>query len=252
MRRLLPLLLLALPLHAEIPALLAEAVQKFGKDNDRWAYTESIVQKDEKGRDKQRTTVRFDPSKPYTEQYTPLEIDGKPPTESQLKKYRAKGQKRGTNIDKAEREDAPPKRKSVGELMDLDHATVKDEDAVSVTYEVPFIKEGNTRFPPEKFLVLARVSKPLRALEGVDVKLRESMRAAFVVKIKSGEATFLFKPADPKFAPPLTSVRAHGSASILFVPFGGSVAADRTDFKRVKPYGDRFEVQIGPLKALDF
>jgi hypothetical protein len=26
----------------------------------------------------------------------------------------------------------------------------------------------------------------------------------------------------------------------------------REDYKRVKPYGDRFDVQIGTLKALDF
>jgi hypothetical protein len=47
-------------------------------------------------------------------------------------------------------------------------------------------------------------------------------------------------------------VRAQGSASILFVPFGGSVELDRTDFRHVRPFGDRFEVQIGALKALDF
>lgn len=232
--------------------LLEEALKKTLRDNDRWAYTETTVQLDEKGRPKERATVRFDPSKPYAEQYTPLEINGKPPTESALKKYRKKGEKRGDRIEKAERDGEDPKRKSLGELMDLEHAAVTAEDALTVTYEVPLKKEGNNRFPPEKFLVRAVVRKADSTLQLVDMKLRESMRAMLLVKVKSGEATLAFEPADPKFAPPLTKIHAVASASAFFVSIGGSYDLDRKDFKRVKPYGDRFDVQIGTMKALDF
>ena len=256
MHRLLLILCLTFTAHglrAAAPALLEEALKKTLRDVDRWAYTETTVQIDEKGRPKERATVRFDPSKPYAEQYTPLEIDGKPPTESALKKYRKKGEKRGVRIEKAERDgEDDPKRKSLGELMDLENAVVAQEDAVSVTYEVPLKKEGNNRFPPEKFRVVALVNKADRSLKFVDMKLRESLRAMVLVKVKSGEATLSFEPADPKFAPPLTKIRAAASASALFVSIGGKYTSDRTDFKRVKPYGDRFDVQIGTMKALDF
>ena len=33
---------------------------------------------------------------------------------------------------------------------------------------------------------------------------------------------------------------------------GGSIELKRTELRRVKPYGDRFEVKIGTLKAIDF
>jgi hypothetical protein len=36
------------------------------------------------------------------------------------------------------------------------------------------------------------------------------------------------------------------------VPLARTYEASRGDFKRVKPYDERFSVQIGPLKAIDF
>jgi hypothetical protein len=256
MRRLyfiLGFLIAAASASAAAPALLEEALKKTLRDVDRWAYTDTTVQRDEKGRPKERTVVRFDPSKPYAEQYTPIEIDGKPPTPSALRKYRKKGEKRGARIEKAERDgEDDPKRKSLGELMDLENAVVTAEDAVSVTYEVPLKKEGNNRFPPEKFRVTALINKTDHSLKFVDMKLREAMRAMLLVKVKSGEATLAFESANPKFAPPLTKIRAAATASAFFVSIGGRYDSDRTDFKRVKPYGDRFDVQIGTMKALDF
>ena len=40
--------------------------------------------------------------------------------------------------------------------------------------------------------------------------------------------------------------------SILFIGGGGSIDLKRTELRRVKPYGERFEVKIGTLKAIDF
>ena len=161
-------------------------------------------------------------------------------------------EKRGTRLEREERQGPDPKRKTVGELMDLDHATVAEENAASVTYAVPLKKEGNNRFPPEKFLVTARVSKERGAFENVAVKLREPLREMLVLKIKSGEGSLDFTPVDPKYPPQMTAVRGEASASILFVTFGRNYEVKREDFKRVKPYGDRFEVKIGPLKTIDF
>jgi hypothetical protein len=254
MLRSFPLLLLAavLPLRAEVPKLLQDAVQKLALDTDRWAYTQTLVEKDDKGRPKQEVVVRFDPSLPYAEQYRPLSVDGKTPAEADLKKYRAQGERRGKQLEREERVGPDPKRKSVGELMDIERATIAEETATSVTYAVPLKKEGNNRFPPEKFLVTARVSKERAAFERVEAKLREPMREKLVLKIKAGEGSVDFTPVDPKYAPQMTAVRGNASGSILFVPVGRAYEVKREEFKRVKPYGDRFQVQIGALKAIDF
>lgn len=258
MRRLFLVFSLLLSVHAlraGVPALLNEALQKTLRDTDRWAFTQTLVELDGKGKERQRTVVRFDPSKPYAEQYTPLLIDGKEPSESDLKKYRRRGEKRGERLEKAERdgsEDTTKTRQTLGEVMDIEKATVLKEDATTITYEVPLKKDGNKRFPPDKFQVLARVNKASRGFERIEAKLREAMRSMLVVKIKSGEGAMEFASIDPKFAPALVALRGNGSASVAFVPIGRSYDVKHEDFKRVKPYGDRFDVQIGTMKALDF
>jgi hypothetical protein len=244
--------LAAAPLRAEMPFLLDQAVGKFAQEVDRWAYTETVVEKDDKGAVVGGAVVRFDPSKPYAEQYTPLAVDGKAPTDRQFKKYRKQGEKRAERHDKAEREGTTSVRKSLGELMDLEHATVAAETPQSVTYEVPLKKEGNNRLPPEKFLVTARVGKEHGTFENIAVKLRSPMRAVLVVKIKSGEGSLEFATVDPKYPPVLQSIRGGGTGSILFVPVGRTFELRREAFQRVKPYAERFGVEVGPLKALDF
>ncbi len=245
----------ALVSRSEVPALLGDALQHTLRDTDRWAYTQTSVEQDGKGKVIKRSVVRFDPSKPYAEQYTPLLIDGREPDAGDLRKYRRRGEKRGERIEKAEREGADStegNRQSLGELMDLERATLASEDEKTITFEVPLKKEGNKRLPPEKFRVLARVDKTTRTFERIEATLREPMRAVLVVKIKSGEGSIDFARVDPKFAPAPVALRGTGLYSILFVPGGRSYEATHTEFKRVKPYGDRFGVQIGTMKTIDF
>lgn len=240
---------------AAVPQLLEDAVKKLSQDTDRWAYTQTAIQKDEKGKTKSEIVYRFDPSKPYAEQYTPIKIDGKTPTESQIKKYRRQGEKRGQGIEKAETTgivESSPRRKTVGELMDLERATVAEETEKEIVYEVPLKKEGNDRLPPDKFRVTARVSKELRALQSVQATLRAPLREKLIIKVSSGEGRIDFKTVDPKYSPQLSEIRGSGTGSILFVPVGRAYELRREDYKRVKPYGDRFDVQIGTLKAIDF
>lgn len=254
-RRAFLLLLLLSPLaHAAVPMLLQEAIAKLGKDTDRWAYTQTTIQKDDKGKPKSEVVMRFDPSKPYAEQYQVIKVDGKDPSDSQLRKYRRMGEKRGEHLEKAEATGTPPpaERKSLGELMDLDRATVLEENDKAVIYDVPLRKEGNSRFPPEKFTVTARVSKELKAFESVTAKLRAPIREKLILKLSAGEGQIDFKTVDPKYPPQLSEIKGTGSGSIFFVPVGRSYELRREDYKRVKPYGDRFDVQIGTLKALDF
>jgi len=244
--------LLALPIRAELPPLLDAAVKKISDDFDHWAYTQTYVEKNEKGKIVRESVVRFDPSKPYAEQYQPLTINGLPPTEAQLKKYRRQGERRARQIEAAENEGTTPTRKTLGELMSLDHARLAADDAEAATFEVPLKKEGNTRLPPEKFRVTARVNKSLGAFERIDVELRSPMRAELVVKIKSGAGALEFASVNPRYSPTLTAITGGRAGSILFVPVGRIYNVKRDEFQRVKPFGDRFQVKMGPLKTIDF
>ncbi len=226
--------------RGEPPALLAEAVRKSSVDAERWAYTQTVVSRDRQGRVEEEIVVRYDPSQPYDVQWTPIKIDGKDPTDRQIEKKRKEHAKR------------LKERRALGELLDLEKAVVIEETATTITYEVPLQKNDNQRLPPDKFRVTARVGKEQQAFENVAVRLREAMRMALIVKLKSGEADLDFTTIDPKYAPQITGLHADGEGSILFVRVGGNYTSTRTDFKRVKPYSERFSVKLPPMQFLDY
>lgn len=242
-----------------VPPLLYDALTKVAENFDRWAYTETRHLMNDKGVLQPETIIRFDPSKPYAEQYTPIKIEGKAPTEKQLRDYRKRGEKRGEKFARQEAEGKTPGSQLLRfdinggtASIDLARATVIEEDAASVTYEVPLRNDGRGNLPVEKFRLVARVGKEQRAFENVALKVRNGFRVKLVVKVKSGEVSVDFGTVDPKHAPTLTSIVGDATASVMFMSFGGSFDLRRTDFKRVRPYGERFGVKIGPMKALDF
>ena len=229
-------------------ALLTEALEKTAGDLRRWAYTESRRFWDNKGRVTDDVVLQYDPSKPYVEQWTPIAVKGKEPSDSDRKKYRRMGER----AQKRDENPASDRRKTLGEVLDLRTAAIVSETEERLVFEVPLKKDGNDRFPPEKFEVHVRVRKTDRALENISVRLRSSFRAKLVINLKAGEASLDFTTIDPNYPPTLTSITGDASASVLFVSVGGQLESKRTELKHVKPYDERFEVKIGTLKALDF
>jgi hypothetical protein len=228
--------------------MVTNALEKTAGDLRRWAYTESRLIRDEKGKVKSDVVVRVDPSKPYAEQWTPVTINGKPPGPSDLKKYRRMGER----AQKVAENPSADRRPTLGEVIDLRTALVTSETPEHLVFEVPLKKDGNDRFPPEKFQVLVRVNKTTKALENISVRLRSSFRSKLILKVKSGDGTLDFAVVNPKYPPTLISISGDASASVLFFSVGGELELKRSDLKHVKPFDERFEVQIGTLKAIDF
>ena len=232
--------------------LLNDVLHKTAGDFHRWAYTEHRVMRDDKGRVKSEVLLRYDPSKPYAEQWTPIKIDGKEPSEREKTKYRRRGEKSGPASQFSTPDPDNRRRRSLGELIDVTKSSIASETPTHLVFEVPLLKVGNERFPPENFLVLARVKKEGSLLENVAVRLRESFRSKLVVKVKSGEGSLDFAPVDTKYPPTLVGIEGDAVASVLFISIGGSMELKRTELKHVKPFDERFDVQIGTLKAIDF
>ena len=263
MRRLLLSLVVgwfAAPLRAELPELLKEAGLKASQGMERWAYTETTVVTDHKGRSKGETIVRVDPSKPYAEQFTPLKINGKAPTEKQLKQYRSKGEQHGRELERrwhatTQGQPSEPPRLTINgtsSVADLDHIAVTEENAGSITYEIPLRSDGKQRLPMEKFQLLVRVSKEQRVLENLSLRLKSPWRTKLIVKINSGVLGVDFTTVDPQFAPEITAIHGDFSASVMFIKVAANVEMTRTDFQRVKPYDEHFNVKVGPLQFLSF
>lgn len=230
-------------------AFLNDSLYKVAEGLSRWAYTEHRVMRDGKGRVKSEQIVSFDPSKPYPEQWTPVQIGGKPPSERDVAKYRRKGEDSDPEkISTSSRRSQP----SLGEVLDVGRSFMASETETHWVFEIPLLKFGNERFPPEKFQVQARLKKDGALLENLSVLLRDSFRAKLIVKVKSGDASLDFAQIDPKHPPTLVSISGDADWSILFIGGGAAIELKRTDLRRVKPYGERFEVKIGTLKAIDF
>lgn len=235
-------------------ALINDVLVKVADDYRRWAYTEHRTLRDEKGRTKSDLILRFDPSKPYAEQWTPLSVNGKEPTERDRKKYREMGERQAPPEFARPVSPDPKNRRrlSLGEVLDVPRSSIASETATHLTFDLALLKFGNERFPPEKFQVLARIRKEGALLENISVRLRESFRSKLILKVKSGEGTLDFAPVDPKHPPALIALSGDASASVLFINVGGTLLVTRSELRHVKPFDERFDVQIGTLKAIDF
>lgn len=228
---------------AAVPAPLREAVKKVGRDAGRWAYTVTTQTRNRKGRVTEDTVARYDPSQHYDQQWTLLKANGQDATPAQVKKHRRKRAK------------MQKERRTLGELLELTRAELiegPDPDEGVLTYRVPVSAEGNSRFPVDKVEVIIRVHREMQAFASIELRLRESVRAALIAKVKNAGALLHFEQVQPEFAPTITHLTANLGASIAFVPVEQHIVQTRSEFKRVKPYDERFEVKLGPLKAIDF
>lgn len=252
----LALALSAAVLRAEIPPPLDEGWTNYVKDIDHWAYTETTRALDATGKQTRETVTRYDPSQPYAEQFTIVSHNGKPPTEQQVKGARQRGVARGERLERpgGQENDAQPRVILNGSpaLADLEHATVVEETAQSVTYAVPMRAEGGKGFPVEKFSTHVRVNKTERAFEHVAIRLSAPVRMKVVAKMHQADFSIDFTTVDPKFSRAGTLFKDHAVISVFFRKREGGHESMRSDFKRVTPYRDRFGVKIGPMRTIDF
>ena len=226
-----------------MPALLQDAMQKLRAEKGRWAYTETSVTRDSRGRVQKETVVRHDPSLPYAEQSRMLKINGREPTKLEARRHREAAEKSRNS-----------KRVTLEDMIDLEHVTVAEETPTSITYDVPLRKIEHARFPAnhaDRFRVTIRVNKERRVFEHVAVQLRRPLYAG-PMKLSALAMDLTFATVDPKYGPILVGYRGTGTGSLLFIK--ADVSSERTDteFRRVTPYDERFGVKIGPMKVLDF
>jgi len=226
-----------------LPVPLAIALQQLMKDEGHWAFTQTTQIFDRDGQPEGGLQVeRYDPSQPEEEQWTLLLRKGEPPTERQVRSWRRKKEK-----EMRRREE-----KSLGEVLDFNRAQVTREDAQALVYEIPLKKSASRRFPAEKFVAFMTVDRAGRQLAHFSLKARESFRMVGVAKVEKVEINAEFAKVEAPYAAQPSVITASGTGKILFFRVGGSAHVTWTDFKRVTPYNDRFVVELGELKVLDF
>lgn len=229
--------------RADPPELLDDAIRKWIADEDHWAYTQRLRVQD-RSKPVEERVERYDPSKPDDQQWQLLEVGGRAPTPDDVKSWQRRKQR-----ELKRRNERP-----LAEYFDFDHATVAEETADSIRYEVPLRKEAYRRVPLDKILVAVTVNKARRELEALSAGLRETFRMALgAAKVTNFGLEIRFQSIEAKYASQPATIRASGTARVvLFFKVGAEADVSWSDFKRVKPYKERFDVKIGDLKALDF
>src|SRR6185295_9169441 len=99
---------------------------------------EHRVLRDDKGKLKSGLLLRFDPSKPYAEQWTPITINGTAPTEHDRTKYRRLGEKEAPRDISRMTSPEPDirRRRSLGELIDLPRSSIAAESVTHLIFDV--------------------------------------------------------------------------------------------------------------------
>lgn len=122
-------------------------------------------------------------------------------------------------------------------MVDRKDLRVAQDDATSVVFELTF-RGDNAEFPAEKFQALFRVNKDHRAFEDITVKLRDSFRAASVVKVTEAGLLVRFQTLDPEHPPQPVLLKGGSTARIVLVKVARDFETTRTDFKRVTPFDE--------------
>ena len=234
----------SLSLSAETPLLLSQAVDKLIADDEHWAYTRVTRPLTRDGKPSDSVTIeQFDPSLPYGHQWTLVKLNGHAPSRAEVQSWEASK----ARMTKARGE------RTLGDILDLDHARVQSESPSSVAYVVPILREASRRFPADKFQVMMTVDKARSVLTSFSVQQREKFRVAGVASVDSVQVDGRLASVDGRFAPVLVWARGNGRGRILgFIPVSMGREFSYADFRRVKPYRERFGVQIGDIKALHF
>ncbi len=255
---------LAQPMRAApgVPPLLDAVLRKMAADQQRWACTWTSVYTFVRGHPEGTTQFLSDPSQPYAEQWKPRLMSGKPPTEKALEDFRKGGEKHGRDQEaKQERElsDGAPYQAH----MVLDYSLV-NQQAVAYYDEAVLVRdEGGTAVfdvplhsdnpvPMDfwsHFHLVLRVNRRLANIEHVSIQPR---RPPWFIKVHDFHIDTDFRTVDPACGGVPAAMDAVIDVSIFLKKYYFRQQCTWTDYRRVKPYGDRFNVKIGPLRTLGF
>ncbi len=252
------LLVTSLTANAETPPLLAAAFRQFLADQNRWAYTETRSHQAKTGQTVRDRVTVIDPSVVYAHQIVPEVINGIAATPAQIAEWARR------NDETARQRQALVER--LGGLSpepdfqlkifqhnirpQFDRATVFAEDDTSVTFEISLELDDGRPFP--EYQLTARVDKARRDF------LHATFRQTTLIRQGAGKWTdglieVHFTRPDLNHATVPASIVSQATQKPLFGPASKwHNRTERTDFRRVTPYDERFNVKIGPLRVLGF
>lgn len=243
---------------ADPPGLLGDAFDKLLNNQGHWSFRESESLRGLLGTAEGDTILMVDPSKPYPEQYEPIQVEGRPPSAGERADFRKLGEKvakrRARDLEESGGHPGDRLRIRINSrevTPDIEHAIVKAEDADAVTFAVPLRTDARGGSAYETFELTVRVNRARREFEHATIRQRQTVRIALVLAVEDAVIELEFTPVDPGYPSVITHIAQTARVKVLF--FGRPIAFElsRSGFRRVTPYDERFGVKFGPLRSID-
>jgi hypothetical protein len=244
-----------------VPPLLDATLRKMGADQGHWACTWNSVYTFSQGHPQGMTSFSSDPSQPYGEQWRPLLMNGRPPTEKVLESFRQAGEKKGQELDRKQNDSAESSAYRAHMTLDYnimdqqavayyDEAAVASADANTVFYDVPLHSSNPVPFDVwSHFHLIMRINRHTANIERVTILLRKPL---WPIKVRHFQIDAEYRMVNPAFPAVPVVMHAEFYVSVLFKKYYFAQDCTWTEYRRVTPYGDHFKVRIGPLKSIGF
>lgn len=224
------LLLVAAPslLRAGPPVLLGQAVEKWIGERNQWAFTQFVREYDG-GEIREERLERFDPSQPGVKRWQLVSVNGQPPSAARRAEWHSRKMRKRLNPGM-----------SLEGFFDFEHATVAEESAERVWFNLPLRNSHSWLFPLDRVNLKVSVDKATRAIDRVEAGIDEPFRVAFGLgrvldldfDVRMNPSLRLEEADDP------TAARPGGTATAAMNKFGERVEYRWSEFRRVTPHPD--------------
>jgi hypothetical protein len=215
--------LAAADLRADIPPLLARAIERWDEGKGELAFTQETKRYRADGELRDDRTERFDPSLPDSRRWTLLTVNGVPASERQRDSWEA-------------RKNGRPRRKVVetpARYLDLEHAVRVSETPTIVRFRVPLLPNAQHLVDVAGVAVVITVDKQTGNVSRVGAVLRQAVHTLFGLAEITDLDVDLHLDPDSEPADSRDEVLPGSSARVKLSELGRPVEYDWTEFKRV-------------------
>lgn len=214
---------------AQTPPLMGKAFAQWSAGAGDVAFTQRTRAFLDDGSIKEEHTERFDPSLPDRERWHLLEVDGKPATDEQRRKWET-------------RKNGKPRKqvgKSLTDYLDIEHATLMNESPATARFAVSVRPEASRLLAVENIRVFVTIEKEHGTIAHISAALREPIRVLLgLANITDFDLDVGIDPTPGDSDPAQKSgaVNADSSARVKMSKLGFPVEYRWSDFKRVTSY----------------
>jgi len=215
--------------RADTPPLLAKAFEQWNAGAGDLAFTQRSRIFADDGVVKIERLERYDPSLPDSKRWRLLEVDGKPATDEERRKWETR------KNSKARKQVA----KALTDYLDITLATPVKESATHAQFDIPVRPETARLLDVDKIGVTVTIDKEHGNIAHIAATLREPIRVLLgLAKITDFDLDVGIDPPRDDLNPPQKTgdVKSSSTARVMMSKFGDPVEYRWSDFKRVQSY----------------